>query len=64
MQQKVVKILIANSIIKKFYRWWHTPVISALKKLRQTRHQWLTPIILATQEAEMRRIKAQAISGK
>jgi hypothetical protein len=26
------------------------------KKVKQARHQWLTPVILATEEAEIRRI--------
>jgi hypothetical protein len=29
-----------------------------------TRHQWLTPIILATQEAEIRRITVQSQPGQ
>jgi hypothetical protein len=28
------------------------------------RHQWLTPVILATQEAEIRKIKVQSQTGK
>jgi energy-converting hydrogenase Eha subunit A len=30
--------------------------VPILKRKKQARHQWLTPIILATQEAEIRRI--------
>jgi hypothetical protein len=30
--------------------------IDKLKKQDKARHQWLTPVILATQEAEIRRI--------
>jgi hypothetical protein len=28
----------------------------SVKKINDTRHQWLTPVILAAQEAEIRRI--------
>jgi hypothetical protein len=30
--------------------------------LKEARHQWLTPVILATQEAEIRRIAVQSQS--
>jgi hypothetical protein len=32
-------------------------VILALRMLRQARHRWLTPVIPATQEADIRRIE-------
>jgi hypothetical protein len=35
-----------------------------LKILEKAGHQWLIPIILATQEAEIRRIMVQSQSGK
>jgi hypothetical protein len=31
-----------------------------LKKYSRSRHQWLTPVILATQEAEIRRIEDES----
>jgi hypothetical protein len=34
----------------------HTPAILAFKRLRQGRHLWLTPVILAPPEAEIRKI--------
>jgi hypothetical protein len=34
--------------------------INAAEKNTEARHQWLTPIILATQEAEVRRISVQS----
>jgi hypothetical protein len=35
-----------------------------IQEIQVARHQWLTPIILATQEAENRRIKFEANLGK
>jgi hypothetical protein len=32
----------------------------ALKIIKRTRHRWLMPVILATQEAEIRRIAVQS----
>jgi hypothetical protein len=37
---------------------------NTLKSLRLARHQWLTPIILAIQEAEIRRIGVQHQLGQ
>jgi hypothetical protein len=39
-------------------------VLQFLKKLNIARHQWLTSIILATQEAEIRRIAVQSQPGQ
>jgi hypothetical protein len=38
-----------------FYHWTSPQPIPMI--LKTVRHQWLTPVILATQEAEIRRIK-------
>jgi hypothetical protein len=35
-----------------------------VKKFQIARHQWLTPIILATQEAEIRRIAVRSQPGQ
>jgi hypothetical protein len=35
-----------------------------IKSLRLARHQWLTPVILATQEAEIRRIMVRSQPGR
>jgi hypothetical protein len=35
-----------------------------LKVLKIARHQWLTPVILAVQEAEIRRIVLQSQPGQ
>jgi hypothetical protein len=35
-----------------------------LKCCQRTRHWWLTPVILATQEAEIRRIEIQSQLGQ
>jgi hypothetical protein len=35
-----------------------------LKLSKKARCQWLTPVILATQEAEIRRIKVQSQTGQ
>jgi hypothetical protein len=34
------------------------------KNLHRARHQWLTPVILAIQEAEIRRITVQSQHGQ
>jgi hypothetical protein len=59
-------LFVLELVIKKFpsQAWWCTPVILALKRLRQEDHKfetlagccWLTPIILATQEAGIRKL--------
>jgi hypothetical protein len=38
--------------------------IAKLKSTTEARHCWLMPIILATQEAEIRRIRFEASPGK
>jgi hypothetical protein len=42
------------------------PVLACiqLKRAGGARHQWLTPLILATQEAEIRKIRVKASLGK
>jgi hypothetical protein len=39
-------------------------LFSAIKKIFQAKHQWLTPLILATQEAEIRRNVFEVGLGK
>jgi hypothetical protein len=56
--------LIENLLLPK---WEHskTPVQLVIKNRRKyARCQWLTPVILASQEAEIRRIKVQSQPGK
>jgi hypothetical protein len=46
-------------LFKEFLRWQEIKEISAAKKMNQTGHQWLTSVILAIQEAKIRRIMVQ-----
>jgi hypothetical protein len=38
--------------------------VPAYLRMQKNRHWWLTPVILATQEAEIRRIVVQSSPGK
>jgi hypothetical protein len=38
--------------------------LPSVKKIFVTRHRWLTPVILATQQAEIRRITVQSQHGQ
>jgi hypothetical protein len=38
--------------------------VNILKSMLAVRHQWLTPVILATGEAQIRRITYEASPGK
>jgi hypothetical protein len=49
--------------ISTFRELWQKRLKSYLKKAH-ARHQWLTPVILATQKAQIRRIAVQASMGK
>jgi hypothetical protein len=53
MEEKFCKLFIQQRINIQIYK--------KLKKIKQyARHWWLTPVILATQEAEIRRIMVQS----
>jgi hypothetical protein len=41
-------------------RWREICVVSKTKRLLQTGHWWLMPVVLATQEAEIRRLAVQS----
>jgi hypothetical protein len=60
IRMRKLKLKLFIQMQKVSLLWWCTLVIQELKKIRQARHLWVTSVILATQEAEIRRITIQS----